>query len=222
VSSIAGSRTKHIASKQLLLRGTNLAMNHLKNELPQSQGSDEPTGSGSLCTRDPCDPLDAESSSSNAGPPIASMPESPVQQSPPLDIDPNFATKPLWLKRSDQYCLGVLATAALAVFVVDYSRILGWRAQPVEILRAPDTEYQYKLDVNRATWVEWSLLDGIGEVLGKRIVEDRQQKGPFRSVDDVMRVRGIGPKKMEQMRPWLEIRDGERFADGPGTNNDRQ
>lgn len=109
--------------------------------------------------------------------------------------------------------MGLLATAAFVLFAIDYARLSGWGAKPVEILRLPDTEYQYKLDVNRATWVEWALLDGIGEVLGKRIVEDREKNGPFRSVEDVLRVHGIGPKKLEQMRPWLEVRDTDNVAD---------
>lgn len=137
-------------------------------------------------------------------PPAATETNAP---SPPdfAEAKPESAT--LWLRRADQLLVGLLVTVTIVLFAIDYARLSGWGSKPVEILRLPETEYQYKLDVNQATWVEWALLDGIGEVLGKRIVEDREKNGPFRSVDDVLRVKGIGPKKMEQMRPWLEIRD---------------
>ena len=131
----------------------------------------------------------------------------PVAATSSTPVSAAASARSKWLRRSDQIFVGSLAITALVVFVIDYARLSGWGARSVEILRLPDTEYKYKLDVNRATWVEWSLLDGIGEILGKRIVADREKNGPFRSVDDVLRVHGIGPKKLERMRPWLEVRD---------------
>jgi competence protein ComEA len=132
---------------------------------------------------------------------------SPIQPFSQLPTEPDPGRTVLWLRRTDQLVVGLLATVAVVLFAVDYARISDRGVRSVEILRLPETEYQYKLDVNQATWVEWALLDGIGEILGKRIVADREKNGPFRSVEDVLRVRGIGPKTMTKMRPWLEIRD---------------
>ena len=44
---------------------------------------------------------------------------------------------------------------------------------------------------------------GIGEATAKKIVADREANGPFKSVDEVQRVKGIGPATLEKMRPWL-------------------
>jgi competence protein ComEA len=68
------------------------------------------------------------------------------------------------------------------------------------------------VDINRATWVEWAQFDGIGETLAKRIVADRQTRGLFESIDEVQRVKGIGPKKFAQMRPYLSIEPAEATA----------
>jgi competence protein ComEA len=46
-------------------------------------------------------------------------------------------------------------------------------------------------------------LPEIGEALAKGIVESREQDGPFASHDDLDRVRGIGPKTLERIRPYL-------------------
>jgi len=81
--------------------------------------------------------------------------------------------------------------------------------QPVEIEHHPSRQYEFRLDVNEVTWVEWVQMDGIGETLGHRIVEDRETNGPFRSIDDIQRVKGIGPKTLEKMRPWLTISEDE-------------
>ncbi len=50
-----------------------------------------------------------------------------------------------------------------------------------------------RLDINAATAPQLNLVPGIGPRLAERIVDDRAQHGPFRSVDDLQRVPGIGP-----------------------------
>jgi competence protein ComEA len=75
--------------------------------------------------------------------------------------------------------------------------------KPVEITRLPEHRFDYRLDINTATWVEWMQLENIGEVTARRIVADREQNGPFPSIESLERVPGIGPKTLESMRPWL-------------------
>lgn len=53
------------------------------------------------------------------------------------------------------------------------------------------------IDLNTATAEVLDTLDGIGPTLAARIVEFRATHGPFRSVEDVMLVRGIGPRTLE-------------------------
>jgi competence protein ComEA len=65
-------------------------------------------------------------------------------------------------------------------------------------------------------------LPGIGETLAHRIVETRETGGPFPSPDDLRRVRGIGPKKLEEIRPYLrpmpsaEMKEEGRERKGEG------
>jgi len=59
------------------------------------------------------------------------------------------------------------------------------------------------LDPDRATAADWERLPGIGPSLAARIVSDRAANGPFGSVDGLARVRGIGPKTVERLRPFL-------------------
>lgn len=56
------------------------------------------------------------------------------------------------------------------------------------------------VDVNRAGAGELEALPGIGPVLAQRIVADREERGPFASVDDLQRVRGIGPSLLADLR----------------------
>jgi competence protein ComEA len=73
----------------------------------------------------------------------------------------------------------------------------------IEIDRAPRETVQFQLDVNEADWPEFTVLPGIGETLARRIVESREREGRFADVEDLRRVRGIGPKTLEEIRPYL-------------------
>ena len=63
-------------------------------------------------------------------------------------------------------------------------------------------------------------MPGIGEQLSKRIVADREMNGPFRDFDDLRRVRGIGPKTLDGMKPYLlPMADLEATAGGEENAN---
>ncbi len=64
---------------------------------------------------------------------------------------------------------------------------------------APTTR---RVDLNNATRAELRLLPGVGPALAERIERDRAEHGPFASVDDLTRVRGIGPRTVLAIRPF--------------------
>ena len=59
------------------------------------------------------------------------------------------------------------------------------------------------LDINSASPAELDGLPGIGPALAQRIVDDREANGPYETVDQLARVRGIGPALVEQLRPLV-------------------
>ncbi|WP_420456180.1 ComEA family DNA-binding protein [Rubrivirga sp.] len=62
---------------------------------------------------------------------------------------------------------------------------------------APPARSGALVNLNTATAEELDTLDGIGPALAGRIIEFRTTNGPFRSVSDVLQVRGIGPRTLE-------------------------
>jgi competence ComEA-like helix-hairpin-helix protein len=59
------------------------------------------------------------------------------------------------------------------------------------------------LDPDRATAEEWERLPGIGPALASRIVADREANGAFGGIEGLLRVRGIGPRTVERLRPYF-------------------
>lgn len=71
------------------------------------------------------------------------------------------------------------------------------------------------LDVNRAGARELAFVPGLSAALAAEVVADREQDGPFASVEELIRVRGIGPARLARSRAWLVARPARvGMADG--------
>ncbi|MDR2690528.1 MAG: helix-hairpin-helix domain-containing protein [Azoarcus sp.] len=61
------------------------------------------------------------------------------------------------------------------------------------------------VDINTADAVALQQINGIGPAKANAIIEYRKANGPFASVDDLVKVSGIGPKSLEQLRPQVRV-----------------
>jgi len=61
------------------------------------------------------------------------------------------------------------------------------------------------LDVNKATAAQLEQVPGIGPVTAKAIVQFRRKSGPFERIEDLLAIRGISARKLEQIRPYVAI-----------------
>ncbi|MFG0257207.1 MAG: ComEA family DNA-binding protein [Phycisphaerales bacterium JB043] len=76
------------------------------------------------------------------------------------------------------------------------------RATHIPVLTAQNA---MRVDLNTASADELQLLPRIGPALSVRIVESRRDDGPFESIDDLTRVRGIGPATLQRVRPHATL-----------------
>jgi competence protein ComEA len=130
------------------------------------------------------------------------------------ELPQSNGTRPL-LQRLDQAAVASLVALALVGMGVYWFMLGGHRGELIEIDRAEPLTARYLVDINKAQWPEFAELPDLGETLARRIVESRAAAGPFGDHDDLMRVNGIGPRTLEQLKPYLlPMPDQEDVAGG--------
>lgn len=104
------------------------------------------------------------------------------------------------LKKSDQLVLVGFVAVALATALLTRATLA-----PEKSIAQFVTRLSEPLDLNTATLEELIDLPGIGPILARRIIEYREARGGFKSVEELLEVRGIGPKRLEQLRQRVEV-----------------
>ncbi|WMJ23095.1 helix-hairpin-helix domain-containing protein [Paludicola sp. MB14-C6] len=66
-------------------------------------------------------------------------------------------------------------------------------------------EYTGIVNLNTGTFEQLCSLDGIGEVLSQRIIEYRKAHGPFKTIEGILKVSGIGDKKFTAIKNRITV-----------------
>lgn len=112
------------------------------------------------------------------------------------------------LPRSAQWALAFLLGFAVAVGV--------YRFGP-GFTRTRPTEHHVAvgIDLNRADKAELMQLPQVSDRRAEQIIAAREENGGFASSEDLRKVKGIGPKRQEQMRPWVRVDGDEQMVKPP-------
>ena len=73
--------------------------------------------------------------------------------------------------------------------------------------RESEEQSPQKIDINRAEPWLLEALPGIGEVLAQRIVDYRSENSPFKRIEDLLKVSGIGPATFEKIKDYITVSD---------------
>jgi competence protein ComEA len=138
---------------------------------------------------------------------------------PPDPAEPRWPR--LWLRRADQAAVAGIVVVALTAMIGHWLYHGGRQGQMIEVDRVEPGSIAYTVDLNVADWPELTVLPGVGETLAKRIIAERAENGPFRDFNDLRRVRGIGPRTLERLTPYLRpLPEFEATADQSPSRKD--
>jgi competence protein ComEA len=133
---------------------------------------------------------------------------------PPAPCQPP-SSSPTW-PRSAQLAAALLLGGALALLGVHAWDFAGWGSRPSELKPGR----VQPVDLNRAERAELLQLPGVGPNLAARIEEYRREHGGFHNVEELGRVRGVGPATLARLAPWVCV-DGVDDESGADTTTAR-
>lgn len=61
------------------------------------------------------------------------------------------------------------------------------------------------ININTATAAQLDLIPGVGPVLAQRIIALRTELGGFSHIEDLLDVKGIGEKTLEELKPYITL-----------------
>lgn len=130
------------------------------------------------------------------------MPPKPDPNTDPGRKFPYYFPWTSW-RRAEQRAIAFLIVVAMGGIVIHLG-VQYWIGQGfVDIDTAQRDIAEFRADLNSADWPELANLPGVGETLARRIVDYRSQHGPFRAVEELENVHGIGPRKLARIRVYL-------------------
>jgi competence protein ComEA len=99
----------------------------------------------------------------------------------------------------------VLTLAVVAVAMVASPAVVLAQDKPAASRAAAKPASTTPVNINTASAAELEGLPGIGAAMAARIVEYRQKNGPFKKIEDLMNVRGLGEKNFLKLKPQLTL-----------------
>lgn len=106
------------------------------------------------------------------------------------------------MKRDPRY------TRAVAFFAMSLMMLGGFWLRPQPMLFAEPGSVQVQMpqiSINKADAAALEQVKGIGPELASRIIAYRQEHGPFKSLEELQSVRGIGPVKLEKIKAQVTL-----------------
>ena len=79
------------------------------------------------------------------------------------------------------------------------------QTEPKKSSGSSEKKVTFPVNINTASKKELDALPGIGEVLAQRIIDYRSANGPFSTVDELTKVKGIGAKTLEKLKPYATV-----------------
>ena len=98
-----------------------------------------------------------------------------------------------------------LKEKADSIYNATVQNSIATRDKKVIFSRKSSAKVVSKININKVSLSEIQKIPGIGPVLAARLIDHRNINGSFKSIDELLDVKGIGPKKLEKIRAWIKI-----------------
>lgn len=116
-----------------------------------------------------------------------------------LDIPRQPLSAPPRSRRPFALAGAILIALALSAGALSFHRSI----PSLDAAPSNESPAAQRININTATAAQLESLPGIGPRRATAIIEDRAARGPFPTIESLNRVRGIGPRTIDRLRPYI-------------------
>jgi competence protein ComEA len=109
----------------------------------------------------------------------------------------------------------LLPIVALSTFAIVLPSTAGGAQSPSGTRSAARPQPAAAININTASVKELDALPGIGAKTAALIVEYRQKNGPFKKIEELMNVRGVGEKNFLKLKDQINVGNAKADHDQP-------
>lgn len=153
--------------------------------------------------------------------PVRQIPSRPAQPVAPVQgtvaVRQVSATPPQAVAPADGSSLVAKVPDVTVAQTVQESEAAVRQEQTAGGLRPAHRGVARQVDLNQATASDLQALPGIGPKLAQRVIDHRTARGPFGKIEDLQRVKGIGRRKFDRLRPHVLVTNTRSLARHKGT-----
>lgn len=99
----------------------------------------------------------------------------------------------------------VAALFLVGLFSADLLAQAQQQAPKAEQKAQPAQKEANKVNINKASKAELAKLPGIGDKIAEEIIKYREKNGPFKTIQDIKKVSGVGDKKFEAIKNMISV-----------------
>ncbi len=100
--------------------------------------------------------------------------------------------------------ISVLYSVILCILIGVFINVFtGYSSKPVFQESRPKP---LLININNADYDDLIKIPGMGRTNAKRVIEYREKHGSFNDISEIVKVKGIGPKRYEKMRPYITVK----------------
>lgn len=113
--------------------------------------------------------------------------------------------------KKEHFAIFIIITAIFIIFTAVSITVRYFSDSQYKLNDITDSTYSTNihtngmLNINTATQKEISMLPGIGDKLSQRIIEYREENGPFKDITDLKKVKGIEKKLLDSISEYITV-----------------
>ena len=99
----------------------------------------------------------------------------------------------------------VIGLGLVAGWLLGHSGLISSSIVHAAVVSAKQTQVEALVNINKASAEELQMVKGVGPMIAERIIHYREEFGPFKNIEELAEVKGIGSAKLDKIKAQVIV-----------------